>query len=264
MLPGERRYARVSRVISAFLIVRNEATNLPVCLASLGFADEIVVVDSGSQDETVEVARAFTDRVYHRKFTDFATQKNFALSLVRGDWALSIDADERVPPELRDEILRTVASPVARPAYRIPRKTLFRGQWMRCFWPDYQIRLFRPAAARFVGIVHETVQVTGEVGTLESPLIHDNAPTVGVFLRKTRLYAPLDARRRIERGERTSVAAVVRRCGREFRRLLIDRQGYRDGWNGVLFCGLMAHYVASVGFHWLRATPKSDGSPSTY
>lgn len=236
---------------SAFLIVRDEAANLPGCLSSLSWADEIVVVDSGSKDDSIACARRFTDRVFERAFTNFADQKNFALSQVRGDWALSIDADERVSDALREEILATVASPAAA-GYRVPRRNYFRGQWMRSFHPDYQTRLFLKDAARFVGDVHETVAIDGAVADLQNPLDHYGAPSIASLWRKIRRYAELDARKQIAAGESFRWRSLWARPYEELRRLLVAKKAYRDGVNGVLFAGMMALYAASVTLHGLR------------
>lgn len=247
-------------MISAFLIVLNEAENLRACLGTLAFADEIVVVDSGSEDGSVAIARRFTDRIFERPFRDFADQKNFALAQVRSEWALSVDADERVSPELRDEILETVASSPRAAGYRVPRKNFFRGQWIRCSYPDFQTRLFRKATARFVGIVHETVEIDGEIAELRSPLLHYNAPSVAAFLAKIRRYASLDARKRVESGERFAARSLWVQPVRELRRLLFQRAAYRDGLNGVMLATLMAVYAAAVSFHGLRESRKAVAS----
>lgn len=244
-------------MISAFLIVKNEAHHLTACLDTLSFADEIVVVDSGSEDGTPEIARRAGVRLVERPFTDFADQKNFALAHARGDWAFSIDADERVTPGLRDEILAVVGRNPPESAFRVPRRDYFRGRWMRFTWPDYQTRLLRRGAARFVGRVHETVEVDGPLGTLENPLEHLNAPSVGVFWRKIRRYAPLDASRRVEAGERFPLRAVGTQTLRELGRMIVGRAAWRDGVDGILLAALLALYAGSVSYHGARLSRRS-------
>ena len=155
--------------LSVTIIAWNEEERLRACLESVGWADEIVVVDAESTDKTVQVAREFTDKIWVRPWPGFAAQKNFALDQATGAWVLSLDADERVTPELRERIGRIVRAHGPADGYSIPRKNIFWGAWVRHggLYPDYQLRLFRRAAGRFVdSAVHESVVVAGRVETL--------------------------------------------------------------------------------------------------
>mgnify|MGYP002622438396 FL=1 len=162
--------------VSAVLITRNEEANLPACLDSLKWVDEIVVVDSASTDRTREIARDAGANVFdHTDWPGFGPQKNRAIAQATGDWVLSIDADERVSPELAAEIRRVVATADAANGYALPRLSSYCGRYMRHsgWWPDYVPRLFRRGRARFSDdLVHERLIVEGPVGRLEGLLRH--------------------------------------------------------------------------------------------
>ena len=159
--------------LSVIVIALNQEANIGECLASVSFADEIVVVDTGSADRTVELARAYTDRVLSAPWQGFGRTKNFALDQARGDWVFSLDTDERVPPALQEEILAVVEADGPLNGYRVARKNYFCGRWIRHlgWYPDYTLRLFRRGRGRFRDReVHEEVVVDGPVGDLPTPL----------------------------------------------------------------------------------------------
>ena len=159
------------KTVSVALITRNEAANLPRTLASVSWAQEIVVVDSGSTDATLEIARGAGARVFEEPWTGFGAQKNSAIDKTRGDWILSLDADEEVSPELAREIQALLAGEPGFSAYRIPRLNHFLGRALRHggYWPDPKMRLFRRGAARFEERpVHETMQADGPDGQLRA------------------------------------------------------------------------------------------------
>jgi tryptophanyl-tRNA synthetase len=155
--------------ISVVVVTLNEEERLRLCLESVAWADEVIVVDAESADKTVQVAREFTDRVFVQAWPGFAAQKNFGLEQATGEWVLSLDADEEVSRELRDEIRAALATDAPCAGYRIPRRNIMWGRFMRHggLYPDWQLRLFRRGRGRFVErAVHESVEVTGEVGRL--------------------------------------------------------------------------------------------------
>ncbi|HWN49770.1 MAG TPA: glycosyltransferase family 2 protein, partial [Xanthobacteraceae bacterium] len=161
-------------MLSAIIITRNEAANVAACLQSVAFCNECIVVDSGSNDDTVKIAVAAGATVVTRAWAGFGTQKNFALSLARGDWVLSIDADERVSAPLAAEIVSTIGSASA-DGYEIARLSTFLGRPMRHsgWFPDYVLRLFRREKARFTDdLVHERVICKGPIGRLSGVLDH--------------------------------------------------------------------------------------------
>ena len=157
--------------ISVTVITKNEAADIAAALESVRWADEIVVVDSGSTDETVAIARRFTERVFVRDWPGYAAQKNVAASLASHDWILSLDADERVTPQLADEVRRIVSANPTDSAFKVPRVTWHLGQWIRTtdWYPDRQTRLYDRRRARWTGAyVHEGVAVDGTTGAANS------------------------------------------------------------------------------------------------
>jgi glycosyltransferase involved in cell wall biosynthesis len=228
------------------VITRNEEERLPSCLGSLTWADEIVVVDAESTDRTVEVAREFTDRVVVRPWPGFAAQKNFAAAQARGDWVLSVDADEEVSDELREEIRRLLAGAPAAAGYAVPRRNMFWGRWIRHggLYPDWQVRLFRRGRGRFVErSVHESVEVTGEVRRLGGPLIHRSYEDVAQFLERADRYSTLASGDLARAGARVGPAALVFRPVGRFLGMYVLRGGFLDGVPGFLLAGLYAYYV---------------------
>src|SRR5688572_30759978 len=161
--------------VTVTIITKNEADHIAAAIDSAAWADEIVVVDAHSTDDTVAIARAKGVRVAVRDWTGWADQKNFAASLATHDWIFSLDADERVPAPLAEEIRRVIGGPSPKPAYRVPRITFHLGRWVRTtdFYPDFQTRLYDRRSARWQGhYVHESVAVDGPVGRLSQELQH--------------------------------------------------------------------------------------------
>jgi glycosyltransferase involved in cell wall biosynthesis len=231
--------------VSVAVITWNEEERLRRCLESVAWADEIVVVDAGSEDKTVEIARAFTDHVVVRAWDGFGPQKNFALSRATGDWILSLDADEEVPPELAAEIRRVVAAPSA-DGYAIPRRNIFWGRWVRhgLLYPDWQMRLFRRGRGRFVERqVHEAVQVDGPTGRLEAALVHTSYRDVADFLARTNRYTTLAADEWVRSGRGIRAADLVLRPLGRFLSMYVVHGGWLDGWRGFLLAALYAYYV---------------------
>lgn len=223
--------------LSVILIARNEAANIRACLESVAWADEIIVVDSGSSDSTVEIAREFTSHVYlHPDWPGFGPQKNRALDYATGDWVLSIDADERVTPELRAEIEAVLANPSA-DGYYIPRLSQFCGQFVHhSGWrPDYVLRLFRRGLARFsASWVHESVICEGETAKLKQSLLHYSYLTRADVERKIQHYSAAAARQMFEAGKQTGLLKALVSSGWAFIRTYLLRLGVLDGaagWN---------------------------------
>lgn len=231
--------------LSVILITKNEASNIEACLRTVAFADEIVVLDSGSTDGTVEIARRLGARVeITSDWPGFGPQKTRALALARHPWVLSIDADERVTPELQAEILAVVQGRGDPSAWEIPRLTQFCGQWIRhCGWtPDHVLRLFRREAARFSDdLVHERVLVSaGPVGRLETSLLHYSYPTPSHYWRKLEQYSLAWAQQRHQAGQRTSMSRAVAAGAVAFVRSYLFRLGILDGAMGFAVCTMQA------------------------
>lgn len=162
--------------LSVVILTKNEEKNIQSCLESCKWADEVVVVDSGSIDRTIEIAKKMGASVYSQKWLGYGKQKNFAVSKATHDWVFSLDADERISEELKEEILTTLENPT-KTAYRVPRKNIILGKFLKHGgnYPDYQTRLFNRKQAKFDDApVHEHVITKGSIGTLKNPLIHIN------------------------------------------------------------------------------------------
>ena len=236
--------------LSAVLITRDEAQRLPRCLEALRWADEIIVFDAGSTDDTVEVARRMGARTLTHPFDDFAAQRNRAADAARSDWILMVDADEEVSPELRDEIRATLADGPLSDAFAIPRRNILLGAWLRHGgqWPDLQVRLYRRGAGRFTGAVHERLQVQGSVGRLRAPLVHHSTASIAEYMLKLRRYTALEAPS--GSGAAPGVMAFVVRPAVVFLRSYVWRRGFLDGYRGFMVSGLAGFYTFVTLARW--------------
>lgn len=223
--------------LSVVIITRNEAANIGACLDSVTFADEtIVVVDTRSSDATADIAAAKGARVVARDFDGFGPQKNFALSLAQGDWVLSIDADERVSPELAAAIKRAIDAPDA-DGYELSRLSSFCGRQMRHsgWFPDYVLRLFRRGRARFTDdLVHERVVCDGRVARLDGLLLHAPVLRLEDALSRMDRYSTSGAAMLVESGKRVSFMSGVSHGLWTFFRTYVLRRGFLDGREGFL------------------------------
>ncbi|HAM32600.1 MAG TPA: LPS biosynthesis protein, partial [Deltaproteobacteria bacterium] len=193
------------RPVSAVVIAFNEERNIGACLESLGWADEIVVVDSGSSDETPEIARRYTDKVFKVPWKGFGPQKQAAVERASHDVVLNVDCDERVTPALAGEIERLLAGEDVAAAYTVPRRTFVGEKEIRhCGWyPDRTTRLFDRTKGRFTAdLVHERVDVSGETRPLRNHLLHHSFTGIGEILGKMNRYSDLSARQMFERGRK--------------------------------------------------------------
>ena len=229
--------------LSVIIIARNEARNLADCLESVRFADEIVVVDSGSTDETVDIARSLGARVeVTSDWPGFGPQKNRALALATGDWVLSLDADERVTPDLAAAIADTLRAP-RHDAYDMPRLSSFCGRFIRHsgWWPDRVLRLFRRGTARFSDdTVHEKILPAGSVGHLEPHLLHYTYPDLDTAVAKMNRYSTDSARSLHARGRRASIGTAIGHGLWTFIRLYFFKRGFLDGRHGFLLAATAA------------------------
>ncbi|HVX11997.1 MAG TPA: glycosyltransferase family 2 protein [Pirellulales bacterium] len=247
--------------LTVLCIVLNEERNLPGLLERLCWADEIVVVDGGSHDRTVEIARSFGARVYQRPFDNFARQQNFALSLARGEWVLSLDADERPTAPMIDEI-RACLRQSRCDAYRVRVRSSIFGRLMRFSGTqdDRQVRLVRRGQARWQGEVHETLESAGAIGQLHSWLDHDPLPDLLTFFAKMHRYTTLAAEARVARGCPPRTIDAWLSPLREVVRRLVWKQGFWDGPQGWSFCllsGLSEWVLADKHRRiWREATGK--------
>jgi glycosyltransferase involved in cell wall biosynthesis len=232
--------------LSAVVVTFNEEERLRACLESVAWADEIVVVDALSTDKTAQIAREFTDRVFVRPWPGFAAQKNFGLEQATGEWILSLDADEEVSRELKEEILGALASSAGATGYQVPRRNIMWGRWIRHggLYPDWQLRLFQRGQGRFVNrAVHESVDVIGPVERLRAPLLHRSYRGLADFVARADRYSTLAAEEWVRSGRPARAGDLVLRPAGRFVSMYVVRAGFLDGWRGFLLAVLYAYYV---------------------
>jgi (heptosyl)LPS beta-1,4-glucosyltransferase len=234
--------------LSVTIIARNEEARIGDCLASVRWADEIIVVDTGSVDRTIEICHKYTPHVASRSWQGYAPAKNAALELATGDWLLSLDADERVSDALRQEIVALQQQPMASLAagYAIPRRNYLWGRWLRYggLSPDYQIRLFKRGKGTFKARrVHESVVVDGPVERLQHPIQHYSYQGIGDVIQRLERYTDLAALDLRDQGQPFRVSALVLRPLGRFLRNYILKQGFRDGTPGLIMAVSYAYSV---------------------
>jgi len=224
--------------LSVIIITKNEAQHIQACLDSVKFANEWIIVDSGSTDGTQDIARAFGATVIETPdWPGFGPQKNRALDAATGDWVLSIDADERIPDALREEIAAAIGAS-AHPAYAIPRLSSFCGRFIRHsgWYPDYIVRLFQRDAGRFsTDLVHESVKLNkDDCGRLKAAMLHYSYADDETYLRKLQQYSTLGAQQAFARGKRSGLGSAILHACTSFLRAYIIRCGFLDGKAGLM------------------------------
>lgn len=233
--------------ISAVLITRDEERDLPDALRSLEFCDDLVVVDAGSLDRTRELAAAAGARVIvNAPWPGFVAQRNLALQAARHDWVLALDADERVTPALRAEIVDLVARGYACAGYRMPRVAYYLGAWIRAtdWYPDAQVRLFDRRRGRWSGgLVHESVRVDGPLGRLRGEIEHFPYADVSEHLQRIDRYTTLWARQAYDAGARCGLPRALLAARWAFVRNYVLRRGFVLGRAGLTVSSLNAHYT---------------------
>lgn len=231
--------------LSVIIITHNEAGKLEDCLRSVSWADEIIIVDSGSTDATLEIARRYTDNIHFNAWPGYGAQRQFANSLARCDWSLTLDADERVSDALGVEMRNAMKiddNPII--AYRV-----FIIDWMFGKVPHYgswvhqkSIRLYRTGKLQWIGRVHEQTTIDGNIGELSGALFHYSHTSIERFLYKLNKYTDLEAEQAFDEGKRVSLPAAVLRAARAFIGQYLRLQGFRDGGHGFILAAMMAFY----------------------
>ena len=250
-----------SRVpVSAVLITRNAAAQLEACLASLAFAGEILVVDSGSDDGSLEIAARHGARVIDKDWMGFGRQKQYAVEQARNDWVLCVDADERVSPELGRSIAAALAAPQA-PIYRMARRNRFLGRWLAHGegYPDWSPRLFDRNHARWSDdTVHEKVLYAVTPGTLDGDLLHESATDLASYLAKHNRYTTLAAHQLLERGRSAGLATLLLSPLVRFVKMYVFRLGFLDGLPGLVHIsiGCMSSFLKYAKLIELRRANK--------
>lgn len=232
--------------LSVTIITRNEASNIAQAIGSVTWADEILVVDCGSTDQTVATAEGLGARVLHRDWRGFGEQKNFAADQAANDWILSLDADERVSSALADEMRSLLASDPAAVGYRIPRTSWYLGRWIRTtdWYPNLQLRFYHRRHGRWnVRRVHESVQVEGRIGRLTHALEHRPYRDVAHHMETMNRYTTLAAQEMYEEGRRSGIGPLLTLPAAAFLRNYILRRGFLQGSTGLVISSLNAYYV---------------------
>jgi glycosyltransferase involved in cell wall biosynthesis len=235
--------------LSVTLITLNEEANIRRTLESVKWADEIIVLDSGSSDRTVSICREFTEKVYHQDWLGFSGQKNAAIDLATGEWILSLDADEPVDKELAAEIREIIASPGANDGYQVPRKTFFLGKWVRHggWYPDYNLRLFRRGKGRFEErAVHEAIKVQGTIGRTVNAVEHYAFPDLASYMSSINKYSSLAVTEMSQQGISIFKAGWINILLRPLFTFVfkyIFRLGFLDGKHGLVLNIFHAYYV---------------------
>lgn len=249
--------------ISAIVIARNEERHIAECLESLSWADEIIVVDSFSTDGTPAISSRYAHKVVQRPFDNFPSHRNAAMDLAANDWIFFLDADERVTPELANEVRETIERG-ERNGYWAPRRNIILGKWMRhAGWsPDHQLRLFRRDRGRYDEDrqVHELVVLEGEAGYLKNSIIHYNYESFGELFSQQNRYTDYEVRTMLASGVRPRPRNLVLQPLREFLRRYVTWKGYLDGFHGLFLSLVMTWYnlVIYVKLARMRARGRVD------
>lgn len=223
--------------VSAVIICTNEESNIADCIKSILWADEIVVIDGGSEDKTLDIAKKYTDKIFVNEWKGFAVQRNFSLTKVNYDWVFSLDADERCSKELEAEIKEILTNEnINYNGYKIPRKNFFLNKWIKHsgWYPGYQLRLFKKDCADVSDrLVHEKFIVKGNVGILKNDILHYTVKSISEFMNKVNKFSSLSAKEKVNRKKVTLLDLIIR-PPLSFIREYIFRKGFLDGVHGLM------------------------------
>lgn len=235
-----------SKGLSVVIITHNEEDNIRECIESVQWADEVIVIDSGSTDKTEEICRAFGVHFIKETWKGFAHQKNSAIEKATQDWILSLDADERVTPELKAEITDVIRSNNPKDGYSIARKNFFLGRWIkRCGWyPDYNLRLFQRGKGLFgIREVHEAVKINGATGHLKYPMEHHTYKSLEDFMERLDRYSTLAAQELLKENKAYGILHIMFRPLYTFISMYLLRLGFLEGYYGFVISVLYAFYT---------------------
>ncbi|MDD5227253.1 MAG: glycosyltransferase family 2 protein [Methylococcales bacterium] len=241
----------MAMTLSVIIITKNEATHIAQCLESIKWADEIIVLDSGSVDETISICRQFTPHVFETDWQGFGVQKQRALNKATGDWVLSIDADEIITPELRAEIEQAIRQN-QHDAFLLPRLSSYCGKFIKHsgWYPDYILRLFRRELGHFTNdVIHERVVVNGKTGKLTSPILHESYSDLSEVLEKVNSYSSLNAQKLFEHDVNSSLSKAIFRALWKFTQTYFIKAAFLDGKHGLM---LAISSAESVYYKYLK------------
>jgi glycosyltransferase involved in cell wall biosynthesis len=239
----------LSVVISAY----NEEKNIKECLTSVTWVDEIIVINNGSTDKTEEIARKYTTHIIRQENDPqrIDLQKNTGFEKASGSWIFSLDADERIPKELAEEIKKLLSNKeIIEAGYEIPRKNIIFGKWIQhsLWWPDYQLRLFKKGKGKFTNVsVHKSITITGEIGRLAEPMLHENYTSITQYVRKMDdIYAENEAIALVKSGKKLRSLDSISMPAHDFLKTFFLQKGYKDGLHGLVLSLLQAFYAFLV------------------
>jgi (heptosyl)LPS beta-1,4-glucosyltransferase len=231
--------------ISVIIITKDEEKNISDCLKSVEWADEIILVDAESSDKTIELAKVFTNKIFIRKWEGYVPQKKYALSLASNEWVLSVDADERITPELKNEILNISSGDSD--SYKIRRKNfLLNKEITSCGWGnDYQLRLFKKEKTDLTDrLVHEGFTVDGKVGKLENPMLHYTFSSFTDYFNKINYYTSLKAEELFKQKRKVNGWTIFSHTVSAFFLFFINKRGFKDGVRGLIIS--LLHSVSTM------------------
>ena len=232
--------------LSVVILTKNEEAQVARCLESVQWADEVIVVDGESTDRTVDICRAHGATVISHPFSgDFGEERNLGADAASGDWIIQLDADDVVSDELRDAMRRVLAEGTAHAAFQMRRKNNFLGHWMmRGGWYHYYLHFYRRSACRFKGRVHHLLTINGTTGTMEAPLLHYPFTSLEQFVARQNRYTSLEAKEMLDEqgvlNPRFVRYQLTRKPLKLFWKSYVKKQGFREGWYGLVFAILYA------------------------
>ncbi|MDP1678169.1 MAG: glycosyltransferase family 2 protein [Bacteroidota bacterium] len=232
--------------LSVIVIVKNEAHNIEACLESVSFADDIVIVDAESIDDTVTLAKKYTDSIFIKSWQGFAAAKQFAVQKTKYPWVLWLDADERVMPELAREIQQILSSNPKYATFTVARRAYFLGRWIHHsgWYPGRVARLFNKEKAEFNNVaVHEGLKVNGNIGELQNDLLHFTDPNIFHYFSKFNRYTTLATEELAKKGKKFKLTDIIIRPWWQFVRMYFIRRGFLDGIQGLLLALFSSAYV---------------------
>ncbi len=242
-------------LLSVVVITKNEEKNIGECLASVSnWANEIIVVDDFSSDKTMEIVRGYTDKIFQRRMEVEGIHRNWTYQQAKNEWVLSLDADETVTPELREEITKMLSSPTEHSAFSIPLRNYIGNYWVRHsgWYPAKKLRLFKKDLFKYEEVgVHPRVFLTGTCGQLNSDIIHKGYPDFGHFLDSLNRQTTLEAQKWIETNRQMSFAHALRRTVDRFFRTYLRKKGRKDGFIGFMISVFASLYqIMSYAKYW--------------
>lgn len=243
--------------ISGLVLTHNSEATLEECLESLQWVDEIVLIDDDSIDQTREIAKKYNAHILIRKLDDFSSQRNFGLEKCTNEWVLVLDSDERISVELKKEIEFILSRPCIESGFQIPRKNLFMRIWIRSLYPDYCLRLFRKAEARYQGAVHESLKINGITGELKNPFFHVSYRNIEEILQKTNHYTTLSAQELYKKGRKASLLDIILRPIHTFIKNYFIKRGFLDGIPGLIL-HILSGYCTFIKYTKLYFLSKEE------